>query len=119
MSEPVPIDGIEFVKQEIVDSWSAADILRMDPNAPISYIFEVDLEIPQEIHDHTSDYPLCPGKIEITKDMISPKSWLVYTLILQELATYPKSNIDVSILIYYRIINLFSNLLYYNGVIIL
>ncbi len=77
MSEPVPIDSFSWVKQEIIDSWTTEDILAMDPNSSHSHIFEVDLEIPQEIHNRTSDYPLCPTKLDITKDMISPKSWLV------------------------------------------
>ena len=75
MSEPVPVDSFEWVKEELAESWTREDILAMDANSSHSFIFEVDLEIPQEIHNHTSDYPLCPEKLEITKDMISSKSW--------------------------------------------
>ena len=77
MSEPVPIDQFTWVEEGVTTSWTAEDIMRMDPSGKTSYIFEVDLEIPEEIHDQTSDYPLCPEKLEITKDMVSPKSWLV------------------------------------------
>ena len=77
MSEPVPIGGFEFVEESTVSSWTQEDIMRLNASGEKSYILEVDLLIPQEIHDKTSDYPLCPEKLEITKDMISPKSWLV------------------------------------------
>lgn len=75
MSEPVPIDQFNWVSEDVASAWTAEDIMKMDPDGKTSYIFEVDLEIPKEIHDQTSDYPLCPEKLEITKDMISPKSW--------------------------------------------
>ncbi len=78
MSEPVPIDDFNWVDDEQTSSWTREDILALDPNDNHSYILEVDLEIPQHIHNRTADYPLCPEKLEITKDMISPKSWLVY-----------------------------------------
>ncbi len=77
MSEPVPIDDFKWVTDDQTSSWTSEDILALDPKGTHSYIFEVDLEIPRHIHDHTTDYPLCPEKLEITKDMISPKSWLV------------------------------------------
>ena len=79
MSEKVPVDEIDFVENDIVTSWTTEDIMRMDSSGNHSYIFEVDIEIPQNIHDKTSDYPLCPEKLAITKDMISPKSWFVQT----------------------------------------
>ena len=34
-------------------------------------IYEVDILIPQRLHDHHSDYPLAPEKIEIGDDIIS------------------------------------------------
>ena len=77
MSEPVPIDEFEWVNEDLATSWSTENIMALDAKAKHSYILEVDLEIPQEIHDRTSDYPLCPEKLEINQDMISPKSWLV------------------------------------------
>ena len=75
MSEKVPIDEIDFVDERTVAEWTTQDIIDMDASGDQSYIFEVDIEIPEEIHDQTSDYPLCPEKLEITKDMVSPKSW--------------------------------------------
>ena len=36
------------------------------------YILEVDLEYPAALHDHHSDYPLAPEKIEIMHEMLSP-----------------------------------------------
>jgi len=77
MSEKVPIDEIGFVNESTVAEWTTQDIIDMDASGDYSYIFEVDIEIPEEIHDQTSDYPLCPEKLEITKDMLSPKSWLL------------------------------------------
>ena len=77
MSQPVPIDEIKWVMEQIVQSWTQQDIMRLDsgPKATHGYILECDLEIPQNIHDETSDYPLCPEKLEINQDMISAKSW--------------------------------------------
>ena len=79
MSQPVPIDEIKWVDERIVQSWTQHDIMRLEStsNASHSYILECDLEIPQNIHNETSDYPLCPEKLNINQDMISPKSWLV------------------------------------------
>ena len=74
MSEKMPVDGFMWVD---ATSWTQEDIMRLDPNGKTSYIFEVDLLIPKNIHDKTSDYPLCPEKLDITKEMISPKSWFV------------------------------------------
>ena len=82
MSEPVPIDEFEWVGDDLATSWTREDIMALNPNGTHSYILEVDLEIPEEIHDHTADYPLCPEKLDITKDMVSPKSWLVLKILL-------------------------------------
>ncbi len=75
MSEKVPVDEIAFVDDDTVTSWTRDDIMNHNSSGDHSYILEVDIEIPDSIHDTTSDYPLCPEKLDITRDMISPKSW--------------------------------------------
>ena len=79
MSQPMPIDNIKWVKERLSQSWSEQDIMRLDssPKASQGYILECDLEIPQSIHDATSDYPLCPEKLTVNQDMISAKSRLL------------------------------------------
>ena len=76
MSEPVPVDNIKWVDQQVVDSWTQENIIALNANDSYSYIMECDLEIPESIHNQTSDYPLCPEQLTINQDMISPKSWL-------------------------------------------
>ncbi len=75
MSEKVPVDEIAFVDETELSNWTQEDIMKHIASGNRSYILEVDIEIPESIHEHTSDYPLCPEKLEITKNMISPKSW--------------------------------------------
>ena len=36
-----------------------------------AYIFEVDLEYPEAIHDQDDDYPLAPELLEIKTEMLS------------------------------------------------
>ena len=80
MSEKVPVDEIAFVDNNTVSSWTREDIMKHDASGDHSYILEVDIEIPEGIHEQTSEYPLCPEKLDITENMISPKSWSVTLL---------------------------------------
>lgn len=51
MSQPVPIDDFKWVN--IDDKWTAKNITKLDPTSSTSYMFEVDLEIPEAIHDRS------------------------------------------------------------------
>ena len=46
---------------------------RTDIKINTAYIFEVDLEYPEAIHDRDDDYPLAPELLEIKTEMLSEK----------------------------------------------
>lgn len=46
-------------------------ILGMKNDRKIGYIYEVDIEIPKELHEMFSDLPLLPENISVTNDMLS------------------------------------------------
>ena len=58
MSKPLPYKNFK---------WS--DDLTLDPIQ--KGIYEVDIEIPKELHDKLKDYPLCPEIKSINEDMLS------------------------------------------------
>ena len=71
----MPVDGIETMEsEEIQDKLSESLIKSYDEDSSTGYILEVDLSIPNHIHDKLSDLPLAPEHMEITDEMISPHS---------------------------------------------
>ena len=60
MSKPLPYKNFK---------WS--DDLTLDSNNSKRGIYEIDIEIPEELHDKFVDYPLCPEIKDIPEDMLS------------------------------------------------
>ena len=60
MSKPLPYKNFK---------WS--NDLTLDPNNLQKGIYEVDIEIPENLHDKFKDYPLCPEIKNIPKNMLS------------------------------------------------
>jgi hypothetical protein len=58
MMEPLPIDILEYNEDNNIDLY----ILLQDKQH--GYIFEVDIECPEELHDFFKAYPLFPEKLE-------------------------------------------------------
>ena len=58
--------GFKWLKN--VDNF---DVKKIIENSSIEYIFEVDLEYPDELHKLHNDYPLTPEKPAIPYDMLS------------------------------------------------
>ncbi|VDI52514.1 Hypothetical predicted protein [Mytilus galloprovincialis] len=63
MSRYMPIDGFKWV--ENIEEIPRPD--EIDPQSPVGYIMEVDLEYPENLHDDHIDYPFAPESIEINK----------------------------------------------------
>ena len=47
------------------------DVALISKKSQTGYIFEVDLEYPDELHELHNDYPLAPEKLVVTNDMLS------------------------------------------------
>ena len=69
MSQPLPKDSFAWLTE---DEFDGLDISNVSDDSDIGYILEVDLEYPSELHDLHSDFPLCPEKLKVTDDMLSP-----------------------------------------------
>jgi hypothetical protein len=63
MSNYLPYSGFKWN----TDNWTKEDILNLQPNADIGYKFEVDLHIPEHLHDYFNNYIPCPENITINK----------------------------------------------------
>lgn len=55
MMQYLPVDGYEWC----YDEFSTEKILSIPDDSPVGYVFEVDLEYPQSLHDLHKDYPFC------------------------------------------------------------
>ena len=82
MSEPLPIDGFEWMKD-----FSKTDedfIKNYDKNSDKEYILEVDVEYPKNLHDFHSDLPFLPERMKIDKckklvcNLYDKKSYVVH-----------------------------------------
>ena len=69
MSEYLPNGGFKWVKvnNEVVNR-----IINKSSNSLHPYFLEVDLEIPEKLHDDHNDLPTAPEKIKVTDKMLSP-----------------------------------------------
>ena len=76
MSSPLPYSDFVWISEEELNCLTANnyEAIRKWKRSNKGLTLEVDLHIPESIHDETSDYPLLPDKIAIDNEMISPTS---------------------------------------------
>ena len=73
MSQSMPTHGFKWLSSEEIMMKNTTDvILNLPDDAPDGYIFEVDLEYPEEIHNLHNDYPLAPEYLTVDANMLSP-----------------------------------------------
>ena len=65
---------VNFTREELISKLKTYNH-KIDSHG---YVMEVDLEIPNDLHDFFEDYPPMPENITITRDMLSPWSNLLY-----------------------------------------
>ena len=71
MSQYLPYGGFKWVNSE---NFTTEDILQLKSDIEEGYIFEVDLEYPQHLHDLHNEYPLAPEPLEIKENMLSKQA---------------------------------------------
>lgn len=67
MSQCMPHSGFKWNH----DEWTTEKIMAIDRENDKGYMFEVDLHIPDELHDKFNNYVPCPENISIKKDYLS------------------------------------------------
>lgn len=71
MSQKLPIGKLKY---ENADEFTEYIIKRLDPEGETGYFFEVDLEIPENLHDFFNDYPMAVESMAVEKDKLSDYS---------------------------------------------
>ena len=66
MSKYLPYGEFEWLKN--VDE---LDVMSINEESDVGYILEVDLKYSDELHELHNDYPLAPGKLIVTNDILS------------------------------------------------
>ena len=67
MSQKLPVDGFEWIKEDDLSKCNANFIKNYDENSNKGYILEVDVEYPKNLHKLHSDLPFLPERMKINK----------------------------------------------------
>ena len=71
MVQKMPINNFRWTDPNV---WTCDNILRYDPDGDEGHFLEVDVAIPNRLHNKFNDYPLFPESVHIINDMASPMS---------------------------------------------
>ena len=73
LSMPLPYADFEWLDEVEIRHFSdPSNIISLDVKGETGYLFDVDLDYPESLHDRTADFPLAPESGEVTEDMLSP-----------------------------------------------
>ena len=65
MSEYLPYEGFKWLKN--IDKF---DVMSINEKSLVGYFLEVDIEYSDKYHELHNDYPLAPGKLAVSSDML-------------------------------------------------
>ena len=68
VSQYLPTGNLKWMTDKEI---SKIDLGKYKTNGKKGLILDVDLEYPQELHDMHNDYPVCPEKVKVSKNMLS------------------------------------------------
>ena len=68
MSQYLPTGNFKWMTDKEI---SKINLGKYKADSKKGLILEVDLEYPQELHDMHNDYPVCPEKVKVSKNMLS------------------------------------------------
>ena len=68
MSQYLPTGNFRWITDKEINK---VDLGRYKTNGRKGLILGVDLEYPRELHDLHNDYPAAPGKVKVSKNMLS------------------------------------------------
>ena len=68
MTQYLSYSGFKWLSWEEINRF---DVKSISENSSDGNILEVDLEHPDELHELHNDYPLAPGKLEISHNVLS------------------------------------------------
>ena len=73
MVQKLPVSDFIFLTEEQIAQFDLTG-KTWDLEGDHGYYIECDIDIPPEIHKKTNAYPLCPERVIVTDDMLSPLS---------------------------------------------
>ena len=72
MSQPLPTGSFMWISDASDKEVILQRLANISPSSPEGYIFEVDLEVPRNLHDYFNEYVPAPEHYQVTKDKLSP-----------------------------------------------
>src|SRR5437764_13834841 len=73
-----------------VNQFNEERVLNMNDNQTTGYVFDVDLEYPQHLHDLHNDYPLAAEKMSVQENQLSEHSRQILKILDHEHIPFEK-----------------------------
>ena len=107
MSQHLPTGGFRILEG---DEAEALNLETLDAEGDDGYIYEVDLQYPESLHDYHDAYPLAPESIVIDLSMYSPTQQAVFPKSAPQRKLTPNLMDKVRYVVHYKNLKLYIKL---------